>query len=241
MTITDTDFRALARSSPWLWRSLELVWNEGSRVWLSRPARCVWQDLDGLRRVAESPSDGRSVFGWSDDGSPLTGEAATRAFGNFRFFDEVDVERRTDGLVAGRPTDPLLAGPSQPMVDGYFSVAAVDPVELAEQVELSDVRTETWRKRETWVARCRPMAEYEPRCGCCALLPDLRLAELEWGEERAADMTFPDDVEIWLDRQTGVMVRWLPNGGPRVPVEVEIVAVDDLAGFESAWSRASSQ
>lgn len=238
MTITADDFRALARSSPWLWRSIEFVWNGGPRVWMQRPARCVIDDGFGLRQVSEEPGDGSWVLGW-DDGQPVVGAAARAVFGEHEWECQAEPVRRPDGLVAQRPHGELLSSPSQPMVEGYFSVAALDPLELAESVDLHDVRVETFRGRESWVARCVPLEDYEPRCGCCALLPDLRIALLEWGEQRAMTMSFPDDVEIWLDRATGVMTRWIPNGGDRDRIEVEIVVVD--GDFDSVWERATPE
>lgn len=242
---TVADFQALARSSPWLWRTVALRWNppNGPRVWLARPARCVIEWASGVERLDESPSDGRAVFGWDAGGAPVSAEQILTERGGFRFLSDVEPLRRSDGLVQSRPDDMMLSTPSQPMVDGYFSVATIDPTELADGVTVTDVRAEVLRGRTTWVGDCVPLDTYEPRCGCCELLPNARNFALEFDAVAEADRPpappFPTRVEIWLDRQTGIMTRWVPRGVDTQPREVEILEVD--GDFESVWSSVSTR
>ncbi len=231
--ITADDFRALARSSPWLWRSIELVWNRGPRVWLDRTGREVVLDGDELVRRSESAGRGRSILtlgAGPDEPAPQP---------HWQFVSAAEPRRRVDGLVAARDFGFEVVQPDQPLVSGYFSVAALDPVELADAVDLTELQVTQVRGRETWVARCRARSDYEPRCGCCALLPNDELARLEWGVERAGAMTWPDSVRIGLDRGTGVMTRWEPDGGDQPAVEVQIVDVD--GDFDAVWRRAREE
>lgn len=234
MTITADDYRALARSSPWLWRSVRFRWDGGPVVTMARPARGVVEDADGTTREEQDPGKGMTRFRKGADGY-VPYDAPTPAF-----VSEAQPRRRADGLVAERPDAGDTTQPDQPMVAGYFSVAAVDPVELADDVDLTDVPVETLRGRETWVATCRAGEEYSPRCGCCPLIMDRRGALLEWGPQEGATIDCHESVEIWLDRATGIMTRWVPTPEPgspaEEPIDVEIEWVD--GDVDAVWDAA---
>lgn len=234
MTITADDYRALARSSPWLWRSVRLLWPGGTVVTMERPARVVTQGAAGATREGWQAGVSTASFGWDEHGR------AVPVVRTYLPVSEAPVRRRPDGLVAARPDALFLVEPDQPMVEGYFSVAAVDPVELSHDVDLTDVRVETLRGRETWVATCRAGEDYEPRCGCCSLLGDRETAVREWGPQQGATIDCHESVEVWLDRATGIMTRWVPTPEPGGtaddPIDVEIEWVD--GDFESVWDAA---
>lgn len=234
MTITADDYRALARSSPWLWRSVRFRWDGGPVVTMARPARVVVEDADGTTREERDPGEGIAMFGWDADGNPIHDTPT------YVFVSELEPRRRADGLVTERPDDASAVQIHEPMVAGYFSVAAVDPVELADDVDLTDVRVETLRGRETWVATCRAGEEYIPRCGCCPLIMDRRGALLEWGPQEGATIDCHESVEIWLDRATGIMTRWVPTPEPgspaEEPIDVEIEWVD--GDVDAVWGAA---
>lgn len=125
-TLTLDGFRALARSSPWLWRTLRFtVTYEHPRS--SEPAwiRARVRRPQGLR--VEGADGGLIEAGWwppADQGLlPLTDGP----------------RRRPDGLVVRRPED--WQGPyryDDPMFTNYRWVAMLHPFELADGVEPDD-------------------------------------------------------------------------------------------------------
>jgi hypothetical protein len=219
---TADDFRALARSSPWRWStlrftvrwSLEAHGTEELRAWLRRPDRLRVETLGGAllqvvrdeRRQAArlSTGGGRTVdMPWvTDGGAPAP-------------------ELRPDGLVARRPASWQLSV-DDPMYQNYFWVAMLDPVELADGLDeerrpdvpgldVGPVRAVDHAGRPAWEALLRTTPEYEPRCGCCSLLRDRRVDELEWGEAMLDD--YPEAYRVRLDAGTGVCVRTEALGG----------------------------
>src|SRR4051812_38439267 len=99
---------ALARSSPWLWRTLHFTHRSGHlgevEAWLRRPGRLMVRTADGTEhRVYEAPR-------------PVAPE-------------DVEPFRRPDGLVAERP-DGAEIDYDDPMWQSYSWVAMLDPVEL---------------------------------------------------------------------------------------------------------------
>ena len=129
----------------------------------------------------------------------------------------------------GRPTGPWepTHGDDGLFWRDYAWVAMLDPVELSHDVEVSDVRVGEWVGRPTWEARVRPLADYEPRCGCCSLLRSPIVDREEWGD-RFVDHGYPDHHEVALDVQTGVVVRQHPVGGEEggAWLENDILEVD---------------
>ncbi len=216
------DFRALARSSPWLWRTLRLTLRTPTpephgaarlRAWVSRPRGLRAEDADGRLITA----------GWwppADEGMPeLTGGPV----------------RRPDGLVAGRPADRI--GPyrfDDPMLSNYRWVAMLHPFELADGVErdadgssggdwspqrppievVAAPRVVEHAGRVAWEAEIVTTPAYAARCSCCPLLDGAeaagQLAREGWAQ---ADIGRPTSWRVRLDRETGVLVQLTEIGG----------------------------
>jgi hypothetical protein len=190
------DFRALARSSPWLWSTLTFTYrghrsSEPVRAWLRRPDAVRVERLDGtLVQVVR------------ERGGAAAPVPALRA----------------DGLVAG-PRE-YLDRDGDPMFENYFFVALLDPVELADgqdrevggparpPLEIGEVRQVEHGGRPAWEAVVATTDAYEPRCGCCSLLRDAEIDRLEWEDaaERFAGERYPSATRVRLDVGTGVCV-----------------------------------
>ncbi len=233
-------FHALARSSPWRWRTLHFRHREGREeveAWLRRPGRLTVRTADGrLHRVTDEPTSAMasSVVFWSvsepgrDLAPPEVLAPAAATYPDFR----------SDGLVADRGDD--FAQHDDPMWVNYSWVAMLDPVELSHHVDVRNLRADLVAGRPAWRADLRALPGYEPRCGsnCCELL----WSEASWyadfrgGEDPDPDAppipegtVFPDDYDVALDVQTGVVVRCLPVGGGNHgyrPMEIDIIEVD---------------
>jgi hypothetical protein len=201
VTPTADDFRALARSSPWLWTtlrftvrwSLEAHGTSAVRAWLRRPDRLRVETVDGalVQVVREPPRPALPV-----------------------------PELRPDGLVARRP--PVYQHAiDDPMHENYYWVSVLDPGELADGdaddgtgrpgLDVEDVAEVEHGGRPAWEALVRTTSRYEPRCGCCSLLRDRGIDELEWGEPKLE--AYPEAYRVRLDVGTGVCVRNEALGG----------------------------
>lgn len=216
------DFRALARSSPWLWRTLRFTLRTPTtephgtdrlRAWVSRPHGLRAEELDGRLITA----------GWgppADQGLPaLTGGP----------------ERRPDGLVARRPADWI--GPyrfDDPMLSNYRWVAMLHPFELADGVERDEdgsaggdwspdrppievvdgPRVVEHAGRVAWEAEIVTTPAYAARCSCCPLLSgDEAAAQLTREGWERTDVGRPTSWWVRLDRQAGVLVQLTELGG----------------------------
>lgn len=238
MTAPTADaFAALARSSPWRWRTLRFTvswtgphptWPEPVRAWLRRPDDLRVETLPGdLVQVVHEQRPTVAVL-TSDGGrtEPLPWAAESGAPGP---------RLRPDGLVAQRPGRFDLA--DDPMFQNYHWVAVLDPVELADGVHpdtgdvvpglaVDRVTVVDHGGREAWEAVVRALPEYEPRCGCCSLLRTPAVDEAEWGGTRLAE--YPDAYRVRLDAGTGVCV--LTEAIGRFPVaghDLRVEAVDE--------------
>ncbi len=236
-------FRALARSSPWLWRTLRCTVTQQDRrrpdrapvrAWLRRP-HDLRAECDGQVCCV----DGRPA-GWS---AVLTSDG--------RHAEPPGSEppvRRPDGLVAWR--DPLDVSehdvPLTPWT-GYEWVAYFDPRELADGRDedpcagdapppgttVRDVRAITHRGRPALAAEVAPGDGYEPRCSCCALLftdPVAERLRKELGDPRVADgRRLATNYLALLDVATGVLVSLTQLDGDQAGdgVEIAIEAVDE--------------
>jgi len=218
----DDTFRALARSSPWRWRTLHFT-RRGDigevEAWLRRPGELVVRRADGTEEYVA--------------GVPYTSSPPRAVLRELAGLPEPPGPTfRPDGLVAERPEDYHLEH-GDPMWHNYTWTAMLDPDELSHHVEVDDLGAGELRGRETWWARLRPVEGYEPRCGCCPLLWSEIAALGEYGDEpdrlaRFRAEGFPDAHDVALDVQTGVVVSLEPGGGGREDAgfSVEIHEVD---------------
>ncbi|RBY77548.1 hypothetical protein DQ239_10525 [Blastococcus sp. TF02-09] len=238
-TPSPDSFAALARSSPWRWSTLRFTvrwpgdpWTNGAvRAWLRRPDSLRVESLDGaLLRAERTPPPTVGILGLGG-GTTRQARWASQA---------VRPPLRPDGLVAERPSDPLLTY-DDPMHDSYHWVAMLDPAELADGVDRRDrswapaLRTGTVTAvehagRAAWEAVVVPEDTYEPRCGCCPLLRTRAVDLLEFeGRPEALLEAYPDAFRVRLDVQTGVCVLTQEIGGlrPGKGHDLRIEAVDE--------------
>lgn len=257
MTMPDARrFSALARSSPWRWRTVRFIarWTPRSqlprqpvRAWVRRPDALRVETLDGalVRAFRSDDLSGRSSLAWlqpaggrglppPEPRGPLHPDAPAPAL------DE-------DGLVARRPPETPELRYDDPMYQDYFWVAMLDPVELADgegrlvgdpergAVRLDDVREAEHHGRAAWQALARPTASYDPRCSCCALLvsaaSEAREAEALGRPVpgRDPDVRFAEAHRVRLDVGTGICVLTEELGGSRPGAghDLRIEAVDE--------------
>jgi len=228
---TVDSYRALARSSPWRWRTLHFTRRGGLgdvEAWVRRPGRLLVLTADGsVEYVSGVPYSSSTFLLTSGPAGPVVEPVADV----LPSADPVPVFR-ADGLVAERPADWYLTH-SDPMWENYTWTAMLDPDELSHDVEVEDVRADELGGREVWWARLRPVEGYEPRCGCCPLLWSEVAARAEYGEEpdrlaSFAEEGYPEAHDVALDVETGVVLALQPvGGGPsRTGFTVEIREVD---------------
>ncbi|MHB8293129.1 MAG: hypothetical protein ACYDH5_00530 [Acidimicrobiales bacterium] len=195
MEPTAERFRALARSSPWRWRTLRFTvsWQgypsvpatTTVRAWLARPDALRVEGLDGTLLVAERPAEARY-----DD--PM--------FQSYQWVAMLDPVELADGA------DPR-SGPGR---------AVQPPVLFDELVEVDH------GGRPAWEARGRPSATYWPRCSCCPLLPSPESDALD-SPGMPPGFVFGEAHRVHLDLQTGVCVASEELGGWGHQVRIEVV------------------
>lgn len=243
---TPARFRALARSSPWRWSSIQFQWkargaDNADHVWIRRPDRFRVEGPDGTVRdiqVSTRAFEG-SFYRAGSKGKWLPTPGIWPC--------ETKPALDSEGFVAERPVRPDIDFDA-PFYSDYHWVAMLDPVELADRwlggpdtnstppVELTGLRAVTHHGRAAWEATATPTLNYDPRCWCCSLLA---------GE--------PDDQERWVSKSTStirldvetavcVFVEHLEDS-PRVDLDIKIIDVgghyDDSLFPErrSGWSR----
>lgn len=205
----EEEFRALARSSPWRFRTLHFTHRSGGldgersvEAWLNRPSRRVTVRTGSTVEIAEGVPYGGSAGRHEPPGVP---------------------EYRADGMVAARPPGwHVVQG--DPMWRDYRWTAMLDPDELDHGVQIHDVAASTRLGRETWSATCVPLigageewvGGYDPRCGCCPLLDSRASRWVEYGPDDpitgARDL--PTTYRVQLDVQTAIVVRIDALDGP---------------------------
>lgn len=236
------DFRALARSSPWLFTTVHLTHRQTGYAATHRPGTVeAWLDRS-VGRVTVRTERGVEV----SEGVPYgtSGPWVPRA----------DPELRPDGLVARRPEGWAFEH-GDPMWRDYQWTAMLDPAELADGawsdeeheaglpedpdalrpagVEIGGVEEVEHRGRRTWRAVCSPVVDrYDPRCGCCPLLDSRASRLVEYGPDdpTLADGRgeLPTSYLVSLDVQTGIVVDVTPlNGTDGSSFVTEILAVDE--------------
>ncbi|TQK72756.1 hypothetical protein [Nocardioides sp. SLBN-35] len=245
MTPDADSFRALARSSPWRWRTLLLraraSWLGGEVVaYVDRPGRLVVRDAGGqVHRVQGLPYGSFSLRVGNGPGRPESRRTSLP--------HEVSPVLRPDGLVAERPLAHFEVDYDDPIWCNYTWVAMLDPVELSHHVRADRVRADVVEGRDVWRADLVPLPGYEPRCGggCCELL----WSEVSWHSDSDGPGTpnwrpvpegtvFPDLHDVALDLQTGIVLRCLPVGAPdAVWQEMDVLEVDAPA---PDWAQVAS-
>ncbi|MER7071199.1 hypothetical protein [Terrabacter sp. NPDC000476] len=224
-TPTDDEFRALARSSPWLFTTLHLTLRrpgqEPVEAWLSRPGRLA-VEVGGRRHVVTGVPYAKVFYGGVGGRQPEWVVSPPQ---------DHEPVRRADGLVAERP-DRFEVDYDDPLWGSYDWVAMLDPVELATGTRLTGLQATTRKGRETWWAVAVGVEGYEPRCSCCPLLWGVESERQDAGasgRELRADVDYPEWL-VGLDRGTGVVVSCEPVGPVGVPhgftVDLDEVDVD---------------
>lgn len=222
-SVSTVRFAALARSSPWRWRTLRFTveWRGDSaspvRAWVRRPDCLRVEAPDGAlilanreKRPSGSALDAELI-------SPLDPNAPQPEFG-------------PGGLVSRRPRDWSLHY-DDPMYINYRWVAMLDPAELADgindetgdttpdPVDVTGLTEVEHHGRPAWQADLSPNPSYDPRCGCCPLL--FSKASEDWEaeaggptlRERDPSLRYADAHRVRLDVASGVCVYTEELGG----------------------------
>lgn len=246
--VTAEGFRALARSSPWLWSTLTFEWTVDDGRGTAHRMDCQVRRPDYARAVSDTgevteahEALGRGWVAWS-----LGGQGEELAAPRFRWAADTTPLLDGHGLVA-RQTNEFAVQRDAPMIQSYLFVALLDPIELADgqpsegadtellpdAVQLTRLHEGERLGRRTWWADAVPEQTYNPRCSCCALLPG-EVSERLLAEESGGRLPLPASssarrFRVGLDVQTGVCVSVTALDGPEVGAgfEVVIVAVDE--------------
>jgi hypothetical protein len=223
MQPTVDDFRALARSSPWRWRTLHFTRHsevDEVEAWVRRPGALLVRTAGGHEEYVSGVP-----YAMSEVRSTLREEAGLP--------EPPGPAYRPDGLVAERPAGYAFEH-GDPMWENYTWTAMLDPDELSHHVAVETLRAEPRAGRETWVARVRPEDGYDPRCGCCPLLwSEISVRQEYAGEpdriEQFAAQGYPESYDVALDVRTGVVISLEPVGGGRTDLgfSLEIHQVDE--------------
>lgn len=176
MLPTQDRFAALARSSPWRWRSLRFTahWRgavraKAVRAWVRRPRSIRVEAMDGELLVADL------------DDNPGPAVAVVTSVGRSRRMPTISPrspnarqpEFDVDGLVRHRPYAVDLEY-DDPMYVNYHWVAMLDPVEFADGVDeetgelgtapvsVANLGEVDHHGRPAWQADLRPTTYYDP-------------------------------------------------------------------------------
>jgi hypothetical protein len=252
MQPTPDTFRALARSSPWRWRTLHFRHRSGfpgaAEAWVRRPGQLLVRRPTGEEDyVSGVPYSSSRVLTASVPASMPEGPVSADPWVSTEPEPEQEPVFRPDGLVASRP-DGWYFEHGDPMWGNYSWTAMLDPDELSHHVEVSDLREVDVAGRPAWRADLRAQPGYLPRCGgnCCDLIYSEAGLRADFPDpddvpEAWRGRVYPEHYDVALDVQTGVVVRCLPVGGLAdaswlendiLEVDVDLDAV--FAGRENA-------
>ena len=246
---TPSTFRAVARSSPWLWSTVDFVLTRGGSRWecrVRRPDHARAVDERGeVFESTEKLGAGRGFF-------PVVTPGDGCSPPEYRWAQDTTPPLDEHGLVA-RAEREFTVHYDAPMIQDYQFVALLDPVELADGApsdadaerayadgvsppipdgcELTRVREEDRHGRRTWWATAVPTDAYCPRCSCCALLSgrvSSRLVALESGAAAPPDAGGATSFLVGLDVDTGICVSVTPlDCDDGSGFDVEILRMDD--------------
>lgn len=237
---TAEDFRALARSSPWLWHSARFTYTarrgwaaEPVRAWLRRPDALRVETLSGQLLQAGFEPATTVVVLTAEGGEPVETRAVLPV-----------PRRRDDGLVVDRSMVDRF-DTDAPFYRDYHWIACLDPVELADGepergllgTSIGGVRRIDRGGRPSWSATVIPGPAYEPRCACCPLLPSAIADRLEG----IAPTDYADAHLVVLDLATGICVSTTELGGPRNGLGHEIVIGEVDETFDEAFLTAGGR
>jgi hypothetical protein len=132
---------------------------------------------------------------------------------------ELDGARLDDGRrirVLGAPPSSWSVRPLEPYASNYEWSAMLDPYELGEGVEISDLRGEELFGRPVVAFVARAVPGYDPVCSCCPLVFSEVSQRLEHGDDWRPELgELPDGVDLALDLGVGIVVRSRHRGGRR--------------------------
>ena len=224
MDATPETFQALARSSPWRWSSAHLSRTDAEgtvEAWIRRPGWMRVRDpRQGEQVVVGAPYSSTLMTAYPE-GWDGPRRRPTQVIG--RPPQDAEPLWRDDGLVAVRPEAwDLQYG--DPMWGSYQWVAMLDPVELSHGVRVDDVRAAVREGRATWTARLVPEPDYDPTCGCCALLRSEISDRLENDDDWVppAGSTYPWAYDVGLDVESGIAVFVRAIGVPAPDTTYEV-------------------
>ena len=227
-------FRRLAQSSPWRWRTVELAFVRAGHTspvhaWIRRPGYLRVENAAGEvveLSSAAIPFDGRAaVF---SNGADADRPSALWASDTTPVFD-------ADGLVSALPseTDSWFVDWDDPFYENYQWIAMLNPIELtrsphdhssaATGTAISEVELVEHGGRQAWEATVCTTPEYDARCECCALLSG-------YYDFDTGHWVPGPPVSVRLDVQTGICVYVGPTTeGPTddCDIDVTILAVDE--------------
>jgi hypothetical protein len=209
-------YRALARSSPWRWRTLHFSHRDsmfgGVQAWVRRP-------LELMVRPSGRSEEYVSGLPYTYSTVRVTDGGPAPEPPPHRLPHEVVPTFRPDGLVAERPST-FDVDYDDPMWGNYSWVAMLDPVELSHHVTVTDLREEQVAGRPAWRAFLVAEPGYLPTCGgnCCELLYSEAGLMSDFDDpsrvpEAWRGRHYPDGYDVALDLATGVVVRCRPVGG----------------------------
>jgi hypothetical protein len=229
--VTLENFAALARSSPWLWRTIQFVatWSgptsdtQQVRAWIDRPDGLRVETLDGrvlqADRQPRSASSSMTFTAYESTGDDQSADLPSAV--------SLGPDLNADGLVLRRP---WFAELDDPMFENYAWVAMLDPAEFADgeeelgaepaanPVKITHLSSVEHAHRQAWEAVLTPTDSYNPRCSCCALLYGERsvaLAPFTSPFDEQADFRYADAYRVRLDVGTGICVFIEQIGGTR--------------------------